>query len=125
MSSSLRRTIGVAVTVTLMVALYVTLHAATWAFGDVFAAVGDGSYKVYSNSGVPKETITDTALATFRNTAGCAFDASGNLYTTHFQANKVVKFDGAGTHSVLQTIDTGATSIDPESIVFAKSGEFY
>jgi streptogramin lyase len=121
MSSSIRRTIGAAATVVLVVGAYVSLLASTWVAGDVFAGVGQGKYNVYSNTGIFKEQI---AAPLTGETTGCAFNSSGDLYTTHFQANKIVKFDGAHPHNVLQTIDAG-TGNTPESIVFAANGDFY
>ncbi len=97
-----------------------------WTTGDVFVAVSNGSYKVYSNSGAPKETISD-GLGGF--TTGCAFDKDFNLYTTNFSANKVVKYAGASPHTKLQTIDTAGPTpgvdLSNESIVFDSAGNFY
>lgn len=106
--------------------------AATWDSGDVFAGVGNGagnpngSYNVYSNAGVFKETVSSTTPSS--ETTACSFDAGGNLFGTHFGAAKVVKWSGTDPHGVLQTIDP--TSDHPgtagtESIVFAANGDFY
>ena len=38
--------------------------ATTWNTGDVFVAVGNGSYNVYNNAGVFKQTITSPLGAT-------------------------------------------------------------
>lgn len=95
-----------------------------WKLGDVFVAVGNGQYKVYDNTGNLKETISDGLGGL---TTGCAFDSGLNLYTTNFSNTKVVNFDAGSPHSVLQTIDTGATSPGghSESVVFDGSGNFY
>lgn len=62
------------------------IKAADWQIGDVFVGVSSGSYKVYDNNGVFKETITD-GLTGF--TTGCAFNnALDKLYTTNFSNTK-------------------------------------
>jgi hypothetical protein len=97
-------------------------HAAEWQFGDVIAAVGDGKYEVYSNSGALKESFGVGSGFT----AGCAFDAPGagqNLYTTYFSEGNVKKYSRTHPHGLLQTITTGFAS--PESIVFAANGHFF
>jgi cysteine-rich repeat protein len=94
-----------------------------WVKGDVFAAVGDGKYNVFSNTGVFKETI-DTGFSGEFPT-GCAFNQdSSKLYTTVFQDAKVVVFDTTHPHAILQTIDTSPGS-GTESIVFDAAGNFY
>jgi Kelch motif len=95
---------------------------ATWTNGDVFAGVGNGSYKVFDNAGNFKETITSGAS---NETTGCSFNPSiDKLYTTHFGANRVIVFDDIQPHNVLQTIiPIGGTST--ESVVFDAAGNFY
>jgi len=100
-------------------------QAATWETGDVFAGVESGTYQAYDNTGVLKETITD-GLGGF--TTGCAFNPTlTKLYTTNFSNTKVIVYDNASPHPILQTIDTGATSPggSSESIVFDAAGNFY
>jgi hypothetical protein len=53
---------------------------------------------------------------------GMAFDASGNLYATCFEANTVVKFDSNG--NLIGTFGSGYNA-DPESVVVNKSGNIY
>src|SRR5688500_7749859 len=61
-----------------------------WVNGDVFTGVSNGSYKVYTNAGVFKETITD-GMGGF--TTGCSFNpALDRLYTTNFGNTKVVVY---------------------------------
>jgi hypothetical protein len=48
--------------------------ATTWNTGDVFVAVANGSYNVYDNAGVFKQTITSPLSGT---TTGCSFNAAG------------------------------------------------
>jgi uncharacterized repeat protein (TIGR01451 family) len=95
--------------------------ATTWNVGDVFAGVAGGSYNVYSNSGTFKETISDGSGGF---TTGCSFNPSlDKLYTTNFSASKVVVYDNASPHSIVQTITTGKAAA--ESIVFAANGHFF
>jgi cysteine-rich repeat protein len=94
-----------------------------WVKGDVFAAVGDGKYNVFSNTGVFKETI-DTGLSG-EYTTGCSFNQDrSKLYTTVLYASKVVVFDTTHPHTILQTIDT-SPGLHTESIVFDAAGNFY
>src|SRR5467141_1118133 len=104
------------------------LAATTWNNGDVFAAVSNGSYNVYDNSGVFKQTISDPYPGTF--TTGCAFNAAGTkLYTTNFSKNFVEVYDNNDPHAIVQTIDTKGTltpaNEQNESVVFAADGSFY
>lgn len=93
----------------------------TWNVGDVFAGIASGSYNVYSNSGTFKETISDGSGGF---TTGCSFNPSlDKLYTTNFSASKVVVYDNASPHSIVQTITTGKAAA--ESIVFAGNGHFF
>ena len=93
----------------------------TWNVGDVFAGIASGSYNVYSNSGTFKETISDGSAGF---TTGCSFNPSlDKLYTTNFSASKVVVYDNASPHSIVQTITTGKAAA--ESIVFAGNGHFF
>src|SRR5437899_2558650 len=90
------------------------LTASDWVVGDVFVAVGNGCYQVYSNRGVLKETICDTLLPRVCDndgrcdlTAGCAFDPSlSRLFTTNFFKTKLVVYDIVYPHSIVQIIDT-------------------
>mgnify|MGYP001588638825 CR=1 FL=1 len=102
-----------------------SIMSTTWNTGDVFVAVSGGSYKVYTNAGVFKETISD-GLGGF--TTGAAFNPSlTKLYTTNFSNTKVVVYDNASPHTILQVIDAGVNSPGghSESVVFASNGEFY
>jgi cysteine-rich repeat protein len=91
-----------------------------WRVGDVFVGVGDGKYNVFSNAGVFKETISHS-LGGF--TGGCAFNRDqSKLYTTASNAGKIVVFDAAHPHTVLQTINSGRS---PSPIVFDAGGNFY
>lgn len=119
----LRATVAGFCTIALTQATHV--EAADWALGDVFAGIASGSYKVFDNAGVFKETISD-GLGGF--TTGCAFNpALDKLYTTNFSSTKVPVYDDAHPHAIGTTIDTNATSPGghSESIVFAADGSFY
>jgi hypothetical protein len=99
--------------------------AATWNDGDVFAGVGEGKYRVFSNGGTFKEEV-DNGTDPSENT-GCAFDPQDDLWTASFKnPARVVQLTGGHPHSVLKTIDTEARGGDgTESIVFARDGSFY
>jgi streptogramin lyase len=95
--------------------------ATTWNTGDVFVAVANGSYGVYDNAGAFKQTITSPLSDT---TTGCSFNAAGDkLYTTNWSNNKVVVYDNADPHPIVQTIST--SSGRNESVVFAADATFY
>src|SRR5687767_9362737 len=100
------------------------VQAADWAAGDVFVGVSSGSYNVYSNSGVFKETISDGLGGP---TTGCAFNPALNrLYTTNFSNSVVVVYNDAHPHTIAQSINTANQGGGcAESIVFAANGEFY
>lgn len=108
----------------LLSGMSVSVKAAAWQVGDVFVGVSSGSYQVYDNSGVYKETISD-GLGGY--TTGCAFNnALDKFYTTNFTSNAVVVYDIAHPHNIVQTIyTTGAGTAANESIVFDSAGNFY
>lgn len=92
--------------------------AATFVAGDVFAAVGNGLVRQYSNAGVLKDTL-NTTRGGF--TTGMAFDTAGNLYVTNFSDQSIAKFDNNGVLLASQFIS--GTGGSPESIVFNSTGE--
>lgn len=99
----------------------VAIASTSWNVGDVFAAVGNGRYNVYNNAGIFKEFISQ-GLPGF--SAGCGFNPTlTRLYTTNFSNNRVVVFDDASPHAIVQNIPTGDQSL--ESIVFDAAGNFY
>lgn len=107
-----------------LASLPASVKAATWQVGDVFVGVSGGSYKVYDNAGVFKETISD-GLGGY--TTGCAFNnALDKFYTTNFSRNFVEVYDIVHPHTILQTINTtGAGTASNESILFDNAGNFY
>ena len=109
------------VLLTALLLLVPAAHAAGVRFqsGDVFAAVGRGVVKHFSPTGALLDTLNFGA-GTFDT--GMAFDASGSLYVTGFDANNVYKFDQKG--NLLGTFGSGYNA-DPESIVFDRNGNAY
>ncbi len=94
--------------------------AGGWATGDVYVGISGGQYQVYDNNGAFKETI-DTGLVGY--TANGVFSAStSRLYTTAFEANRVVAFDATHPHAIVQTIVAGGS---PESIALDSAGNIY
>ena len=100
-------------------------EAYDWQVGDVFVAVSNGSYQVYDSSGNLKEMISD-GMGGY--TTGCAFNgALDKFYTTNFGNTKVVVYDEAHPHNIVQIIDTSVTSPGghSESVLFDGAGNFY
>jgi hypothetical protein len=106
----------------------------TFQTGDVFVGIGsfttagnnpNGQVLWYRKDGTFVAAL-DTGQAN-TDTAGMAFDASGNLYATVFQAENVVKFDRNG--NLLGTFGSGygtrQNPNDPESILFDSAGNAY
>ncbi|MGH7687151.1 MAG: Ig-like domain repeat protein [Candidatus Dormibacteria bacterium] len=105
-----------------------TAHASgvTYNVGDVFAGTSGGNILHLSPSGAVLDTL-NTSHNSFGT--GMAFDASGNLYATDFNANAVTKFDSAG--NLISDVGSGYNA-DNESIVQActvcsgaNAGHFY
>jgi uncharacterized repeat protein (TIGR01451 family) len=92
----------------------------TWVTGDVFVAIGNGSYNVFDSAGNLKETISDGLGGV---TTGCTFNSTqSKLYTTNWELDKVEVYD-ATSHLLVQTLNT-SSSLN-ESVVFAADGTFY
>jgi len=125
--------VGVVANISLLVgtlaplATPVPAYASTvWNVGDVFAAIGGGSYNVYDNAGAFKETINDGLGGIF--TTGCAFNNSlDKLYTTNFSNTKVAIYNDAIAHTPVTVVDTGlqVPGGQSESVVFAANGDYY
>lgn len=88
--------------------------------GDVFAAVGDGKVKHFHPDGT-LVSVLDTDLAG-GETAGMAFDATGNLFATHFTGSQVFKF--AAEDGNVQPFGSGYDA-SPESIVLNENGDLF
>ncbi len=100
-------------------------QTSTWDVGDVFLAVGDGTYHVYDRAGTFKEAIEDD-LGGY--TSDCGFNPSlDRLYTVNYTNAKVVVYEDAAEHVVAQTVDPGETSPGSHSgaIVFDADGGFF
>ena len=96
-----------------------------WDVGDVFLAVGDGTYHVYNSQGGFKEAIEDE-LGGY--TSDCGFNPSlDKLFTTNYTHTKVVVYDDAREHAVLERIDTSELSPGGHSgaLVFDAEGGFF
>jgi hypothetical protein len=105
---------------TLLLAVPVAVATTTWDEGDLFLAIGDGSYEVRDQDGNLKETLS-TGRGGF--TTGCGFDSDDNLYATEFAAGNVSVFDGAGAPHDNTIFDSGLSA--PEMVVFDLSGNVY
>src|SRR5437588_679690 len=138
--NSLTRVIRAGSFALLIAVLSLTARASEWQRGDVFVAIGNGQYQVYRliNSGdgsfySPIETLTDgSGTKSGENgsggngfTTGCAFDSTGQLYTTNFTDASVYKFMLADPHAVSQTIPASEGALSSESIVFDGQGNFF
>jgi hypothetical protein len=105
----------------------VTAQSVTaWQTGDVFAAVGNGQYRVFDNAGNFKETIQQTAVGI---TTGCSFNNSeSHLYTTNFSTNQIFRFQTPSPHLQDQVTTTPGLTPPPEatneSIAFMASGNY-
>lgn len=87
--------------------------------GDVFIGVGSGLIQWRLPDGTLNATL-DNGLGGF--TTGMTFDKLGNLYSTAFTANNIVKFDTSGTR--VGTFGSGYNCA-PESIVLNAAGDLY
>jgi cysteine-rich repeat protein len=90
--------------------------------GDAFAGGANGLFNVFSNTGVFKETIS-TGISGYA--VGCAFNMDASkLYTSVINSGKLVVFDAAHPHTIMQKIDISPGS-DSSSIVFDDAANFY
>ena len=93
--------------------------SSTWELGDMFVGIGNGQFQVRSNAGTLKETVT---AGNSGDTAGCALDASLNVFLVNTTLNRIIKRELDPPHGIDQTITADP---DPQSIVFASNGDFY
>src|SRR6266487_1185288 len=123
MTCGLARTTQVVLLAVVMLGTGIALHASDRQLGDIFVAIGNGSYQVYHNN-VLAETITDTAGG--GNTAGCGFDSTYHAFTTNGTFNDVFRRKIDDPQNVLQTFPvTSAVGAGPTSVAFNSSGNFY
>jgi hypothetical protein len=94
------------------------LLAQNWNVGDVFVAVGNGQYKVFTNSGSLKSTITIGATGDV--TSGCAFDSQFNFYGTDTTQLKFVEVNAqTGAQTAV------STGLGTESLTFDADDNLY
>src|SRR5579864_2204077 len=91
-----------------------------YTIGDVFASVGNGTVIEYTPTGTVVQTLNDSSGTRF--TTGSAFDAAGNFYVTNFDAGTISQFDNSGNLLNTTFVSPGTA---PESISFARNGDFY
>jgi len=88
--------------------------------GNVFVGVANGQVFQYTPTGTLVQKLQSPNTGT--EDTGMAFDSSGVLYSTNFEANQIVKYDPNGVF--IGTFGSGFNA-HPESIVFDKSGNAY
>ncbi|GBE10202.1 hypothetical protein BMS3Abin12_00764 [bacterium BMS3Abin12] len=88
--------------------------------GDVFAGVGNGEIEHFRPDGTLVDTLNTGAAGT--EDTGMAFDVTGSLYATVFEANNLYEFNNKGD---LIGLFGGDYNLDPESIVFNNKGDAY
>jgi outer membrane protein assembly factor BamB len=97
----------------------------SWQVGDVFVAVGDGTYRIFDRQGRLKHTLAGE-LGGY--TADCGFNPGmDRLYTANFTHTQVVVYEDGAGHGVVQHIDAGVVSPQGRSsgLVFDKEGRFF
>jgi hypothetical protein len=91
--------------------------------GDVFAGVGGGKVNHYSPTGTLREVLDTTTGPTSPpgNETGMCFDATGELYTTNYDAVDMAKFNNLGG---LTTYPFGPDFLyPPETCVVDQAGD--
>jgi hypothetical protein len=110
---------GTAVALSIAAVCIPLYGSSTWELGDIFVGIGNGQFQVRSNAGTLKETI---AAGNSGDTAGCALDASLNVFLVNTTLSRIIKRELDPPHGIDQTI---IADPDPQSIVFAGNGDFY
>lgn len=90
----------------------------TWDPGDVFVAVSNGTYQVYTHAGVLKDTVQYGTTTTI----GCSLDTSGNLYGAFPDLVRITKFAASLPHA--PSVFSAAFG-SPKSIAFTPNGNAY
>lgn len=104
----------------MVMGLAVAAQAGTpYVFGDVFAAVSNGTVLEFTPAGALVQTL-NTGLGGY--TTGMAFDSSSNLYVTNFSLGSITKFDNSGNVTVPNPWTSGM--VTPESISPNPNGAF-
>jgi hypothetical protein len=126
MTWGLARTTQVVLLAVLMLGTRIALQASDRQLGDIFVAIGNGSYQVYHNNvlAVDSPTIVDNAGG--GATAGCGFDLTYHVFTTNGTFNNVFRHKIDDPQNVLQSISVvGAVGGQPTSIAFDSLGNSY
>lgn len=97
-----------------------SVFAQAFAPGEVFAATGCGKVKRFTPAGTLVSTLDGGTNS--GETTGMAFDTAGNLISTHFTANTVVKFNNTG--GLIGAFGSGYNA-HPESTVIDAAGNIY
>lgn len=105
-----------------LLALAGAASASTWVQGDIAVSTSAGEYRVYSNTGVLKDVLSNGGASYY--TTGSAFDSTGNLWGTNFGGNSVSKFAGPGGTHTHSLVISGAGQT-PECILFNAAGKVF
>jgi hypothetical protein len=118
-----------------LVALGLAFSLTAWAgqlnVGDVFIAVGTGSYQVWRNTGTagnPNYQLMETFADNLGGiTAGCAIDSTFRFYGTNLTNTRVERFAIAHPHAVTLSFDASNGGVDnqSQSIAFDGAGFLY
>lgn len=137
MKTSCRRTIQAVLPVMLMllaveVPSQVASNPAEWSFGDVFVAIGNGSYQVYHSANPAANKPSYTLVQTINDglggaTAGCTFDSAYRLFGTNSDNTEVDQYSIDEGHGLANQFSTGATTgfRQNQSVVFDGQGNSY
>ncbi|MBT4098523.1 MAG: T9SS type A sorting domain-containing protein [Gemmatimonadetes bacterium] len=96
-----------------------------WQLGDVFLAVGGGSYDVFSPAGVFKHSLQQDGGG---YTGDCGFSPDlSTLVTTNYTNSRLFIFEDGASHAALKTIETGEVSPGGHAgaVVFDDAGNLF
>ncbi|MBT4613063.1 MAG: T9SS type A sorting domain-containing protein [Gemmatimonadetes bacterium] len=96
-----------------------------WQRGDVFLAVGDGSYNIYDRAGNFKESLQQEGGG---YTSDCGFSPDlSQLVTTDYTHSRLVIFEDGASGLAPQIIETGETSAGGHAgaVVFDEAGNLF
>jgi WD40 repeat protein len=115
----MRKLYGLTITTVLVLGTAAAQAAPIDVTGDVFVGAGNGQVFQYTPTGTLVQKLSSGLSS---ETTGMAFDASGNLYSTNFGAQKIAVYNQTGT---LTGFFGSGFNADPESILFNQSGNAY